>query len=141
MILLDFGGVPWLGVIVATVASVVIGMLWYARFLFGNAWMAALGRTEAEMTELQKSMGPGYVLAIVGSFLSSLVMAMVLGALGEPGVGDAIITAIVLSIAFQVAMMATGNVFAGAKPRLTIINGLNAVVILVAQAVVITVLR
>ena len=130
--LIDFGGIPWLGVIVATVASVVIGMLWYARFLFGNAWMAALGRTEAEMTELQKSMGPGYVVAIVGAFLSSLAMAMVLGALGDPGVGDAIISAIVLSVALQVAMMATGNIFAGAKPRLTIINGLNAVVILVA---------
>jgi len=34
------------------VASVAIGMLWCARFLFGNAWTAALGKTEAELDEL-----------------------------------------------------------------------------------------
>ena len=116
-------------------------MLWYAKFLFGKQWIAAMGKTEAEITELQKSIGPGYIIAIVGAFLSALVLAMVLGALDNPGVGDAIVSAIVLSIAFQVAMMARGNLFQGAKGALTMINGLNAIVVLVVQAILITVLR
>ena len=137
--LLDFAGIQWLAVVVATVAAFAIGMIWYSPIMFGKAWMAAIGKTDAEMKEMQKSAGPGYVLAPVGSFVAALVLALVFKAAGIDAVGDAIVAAIVLSIGLQIANMAVGGIFEGRKTALTMINGLNALVILVAQAVIIAV--
>jgi hypothetical protein len=35
--------IPWLAILVATVASFVLGGLWYSPFLFGCAWMREAG--------------------------------------------------------------------------------------------------
>jgi len=62
--LLDFAGIQWLTVVVAAVAAFIIGALWYS-VLFAKPWVAAMGKTEAELKELQKSAVPDYVLAVV----------------------------------------------------------------------------
>lgn len=59
-------------VLVAGVASVVIGGLWYSPILFGRAWMATIGKTkeqvEEEFTPLQ----------ILAAFVVNLIVASVL---------------------------------------------------------------
>jgi Protein of unknown function (DUF1761) len=58
-----------LAVVLATVASMVIGMVWYSPKVFGNAWM--------KMANIK--MGSGSMAWSMGSaVLSSLVMAYVL---------------------------------------------------------------
>ena len=39
-------GVSWLAVLAATVSAFLLGAAWYARPLFGNAWMQEIGLTE-----------------------------------------------------------------------------------------------
>ncbi len=35
--------IPWLAILVATVASFFLGALWYSKVLFGPAWMREVG--------------------------------------------------------------------------------------------------
>ena len=71
-------GVPVVPVLVAAVASMVIGFIWYSPFVFARPWMRAMGydpEDKAKLAEMQK--GAGWMYA--GSFVASLVSAFVLG--------------------------------------------------------------
>lgn len=66
--------VNYLAVLVAAIASMVIGYLWYGP-LFGKQWMAWSGMSQADLEGAkQKGMAKSYALMFVGS----LVMAYVL---------------------------------------------------------------
>jgi hypothetical protein len=64
-------------VLAAGVASMVLGGLWYSPVLFGKAWSAASGVTEAQAksASMAKTMGTAFVLALIGA----AVFAMFLG--------------------------------------------------------------
>jgi len=71
-------GVPVVPVLVAAVATMVIGFIWYSPFVFARPWMRAMGydpEDKAKLAEMQKGAGRMYV----GSFVASLVSAFVLG--------------------------------------------------------------
>ena len=71
-------GVPVVPVLVAAVATMVIGFIWYSPFVFARPWMRAMGydpEDKAKLAEMQK--GAGWMYA--GSFVASLVSAFVLG--------------------------------------------------------------
>ena len=60
---------PW-AIVVATVAAFFIGGIWYAPPVFGNRWMAALGKTKDQLT--------GPVKPMVTQFFATLACAAVL---------------------------------------------------------------
>ena len=71
-------GVPVVPVLVAAVATMVIGFIWYSPLVFARPWMRAMGydpEDKAKLAEMQKGAGRMYA----GSFLASLVSAFVLG--------------------------------------------------------------
>ena len=49
--MLDFAGLNWWAILVATVAAFVLGYVWYGP-VFGKAWLVALGKTEDEIQPL-----------------------------------------------------------------------------------------
>ena len=66
--------INYLAVLVAAVASMALGFVWYGP-LFGQYWIRLMGWSEAEVAEGRtKSMAKSYALMFVGS----LVMAYVL---------------------------------------------------------------
>ncbi len=68
--------VNYLAVLVAAIAAMVVGFLWYGP-LFGKPWSKLMGwgeMTPEKMKEMQKKAMLGYV----ASFIGSLVMAYVL---------------------------------------------------------------
>jgi hypothetical protein len=69
--------VSWLGVIVATVASFVIGGVWYSPLLFTKAWQREAGISDerAKNANMALIFGTSFVL----QFLAALVFAMFLG--------------------------------------------------------------
>jgi hypothetical protein len=64
-------------VLAAGVASMILGGLWYSPVLFGKAWSAASGVTEAQVksANMTKIMGTAFLLALIGA----AVFAMFLG--------------------------------------------------------------
>src|SRR5438309_9731755 len=63
----------FIGVIVATTVSFVIGGSWYGP-AFGKAWMAALGKTEADTEAMRKRASTGCAAGLGGAFLASFVL-------------------------------------------------------------------
>ncbi len=57
--------------LVAALATLVLGFIWYNPKVFGNAWMTAIGKTEAEMRE-----GSNMALMMFLTFLFSFLVAL-----------------------------------------------------------------
>lgn len=99
--------IDWVGVIIATVAAMVLGAIWYGP-LFGQRWVALMGKSREE---LQANMGIGYGLAVVGSFILSIVMTYVTQWGLAEGFGEGIIVGIVMWAGFIISTQVVGMVF------------------------------
>ncbi len=67
--------INYLAVIVAAVANMVLGFLWYGP-LFGKQWMALMGMTKEKM-DAEKAKGGMWKVYLL-AFIGSLVMAFIL---------------------------------------------------------------
>src|SRR5438045_9337770 len=67
----------WLAILVAALASMILGLLWYSPLLFAKAWAREMGydlNDKAKMDEMRKSARPAYL----GSFVAALIAAFTL---------------------------------------------------------------
>ena len=74
-------GVNLWAVLVAAVATMPLGFLWYSPMLFANPWMKLMGydpNDKAKIAEMQKSAGRSYALAFVASGLSAAVLGKII---------------------------------------------------------------
>jgi len=60
-----------IGLLGATVARIVISMLWFSPMLFWPAWSRYTGLSEAKM---KAGMGKGMAVYVIGSFLMAFVL-------------------------------------------------------------------
>ncbi len=77
--------INYLALIVAAIASMVIGSLWYGP-LFGKAFMRAMGMDKpsgGEQAEMAKGMMISYAVQFVASLVMFYVLAMFMGDLGQ----------------------------------------------------------
>ena len=110
--------IDWVGVIIATVAAMVLGALWYGP-LFGQRWFALVGKTREE---LKANAGIGYGLALVGSFVLAIVMTYVTQWGAAEGFGEGIIVGIVMWAGFVLSTQVVGAVFEGRPWELIMLN-------------------
>ncbi len=67
--------INYLAVLVAAIASMVTGFLWYGP-LFGKQWVALSNMSPAQMEKAKSGgMGKTYLIACIGSLLMSYVLA------------------------------------------------------------------
>ena len=62
-------------VLVAAVANMALGALWYSPLLFAKPWIAAMGASDEEMEEMKKRAPRAYILSFVAAFIMSFVLA------------------------------------------------------------------
>jgi surface polysaccharide O-acyltransferase-like enzyme len=78
---MQFMGVNLLSVLVAAIATMILGFLWYSPFLFAKPWTLAMGydlNDKAKMDEMRKGAGKLYGITFVASLLSAVVLAKVI---------------------------------------------------------------
>jgi uncharacterized protein DUF1761 len=123
----DWTSVNWTAVVIAAVANVVIGTVWYLPAIFGKRWAAETGRY---LTARPSPML--YVVAIVGSLVTAYVLAlvfqMVIGARGPISFVDGIAIGLVASVGFQLTSQAVGGAFEGRSLTYWAINAGNSLV-------------
>lgn len=73
------GEINWLAVVVATLASFMLGGLWYSKRLFGKAWMQEVGLTDELVNKSNGARTFG------GTFALQFVAAVAFAALLEGG--------------------------------------------------------
>ena len=117
-----------IAVIVAAILSFIIGGIWYAGPVFGKAWMAALGKTEADKEAMRKQAPKGFAAGLIGAFISSLVLAIFLeygrlANVGLPGsVGGGLVVGFLAWFGFLMTTTVSGAIFEGRPSKLVGIN-------------------
>ena len=131
-----FAGMNYLAILVAAAAGFAFGALYYT--VLGKAWMAALGKTEAQVRAATTS-ALSFVIAAVAQLVMAWVLAGTLGHLGEGQVTlrNGVITAGFVWVGFVLTSMAVNHAFQGAKRMLTLIDGGFWLGVLVIQGIVI----
>jgi hypothetical protein len=119
---MTFSGINYIAVIVATLAGFGLGAVWY--MVLGRAWMRAIGKTEAEIKQNQVgAKALPFVIALVALFVMALMLAGLMGHLGDVTVRGGVISAFFVWVGFVITTMGVNHAFAGAKPMLTLIDG------------------
>ena len=131
-----FAGMNYLAILVAAAAGFAFGALYYT--VLGKAWMAALGKTEAQVRAATTS-ALSFVIAAVAQLVMAWVLAGTLGHLGEGQVTlrNGVITAGFVWVGFVLTSMAVNHTFQGARRMLTLIDGGFWLGVLVIQGAII----
>ncbi len=106
--MLDFGGLNWWAILLATVASFALGWLWYGP-LFGKAWLEALGK-KAE--DLEPSPTP-FIISFVTALVTCVVLAAIMQGLGIANVAGGLALGLITGVGFIAASMASDSAFCG----------------------------
>lgn len=133
--------VNFLTILIAGVASMGAGFLWYGPMLFGKPWMKLMGYTKESMEKAKKEMGKTYAI----SFVLSLVMAYVLShvmTLSEnffhyPMLTSGLMSAFWMWLGFVMPVQSTEVLFSGKKWALFGINTGYQLVSLLVMGIVI----
>ena len=112
----------WVGIVVATVAAMVIGGIWYGP-LFSKAWMGYIGKSREE---LRAQGGIGYLIAALGAFVSAIVLTAVTQWAQANGFADGVLVGIVAWAGFTLSTQVTGGVFEARPWGLILINSGNS---------------
>ncbi len=67
--------INYLAVLVAAIAAMVIGALWYSPLMFANQWLKLLGLNEKTMKQMDKYGNAGMFCMFVSTLLTSFVLA------------------------------------------------------------------
>lgn len=120
-------------VLVAAISSFVIGGLWYAPFLFGNAWQKATGLTDEELKNA--SMARTFGLSFVMSVLISYGMAMFF--VSEVDFQMGLVYGAMTALFFVIPSMGINSLFEHHSLKLFLINaGYNLVTYVVIGGII-----
>ena len=115
--MIDILNLDWLAILIATIAAFLLGGLWYGP-LFGNAWLAALGKSP---DDLDPSPAP-FIISFFAAFLTCTVLAGLMAALGIGNVAGGALFGILTGIGFIATAMASDAAFCGWGMKLFLIQ-------------------
>ena len=101
---LDFG-VNYIAVVVATVAVMVFGFVFFVPQVFGARWMALIGRPNEPMRP-----GPEFVISILAAFINAWTLAVLARSLGASTLADGLVLGALVGIGFFGSAFAANTV-------------------------------
>lgn len=118
--------VNYLAVLLAGVATMVVGFLWYGPMLFAKPWMKLMGYTAESIKKEQANMGKTYgisfVLALLTAYVLSHVMVLSENFYGYAPVMAGLSSAFWMWLGFIMPVQATDVLFGSKKFKLFVIN-------------------
>ncbi len=109
----------YLAVLVGAIISVAVGALWFSPPLFGNAWLALVGKTKEQA---EKDFSPlKIVWALVWGFVLSYGLARVIVWTGKATPLDGLLLGVLTCVVFAVSSIAVNHSFEGRPTKLTMI--------------------
>ena len=125
-------------VLLATASSLVVGIIWYARKVFGNWWIKAARVPEAQMD----SRNPYPIIAtIIVSFVTAWVLAgaaaIAQNFYGGNFLANTLLTALILWAGFTAARFITHDAFEGRPRLLTVLTISHELVTVLVMALII----
>ncbi|CAM3658558.1 hypothetical protein GCM10009799_47260 [Nocardiopsis rhodophaea] len=116
------GELNWLAVSGAALVYFVLGAVWFARPVFGNAWMRAI-----DWSGDDEKPGPAmYIGPLIVCLIQVIVLAMLLVAIGAGTVVDGIVLALVAGIGLGGSALFVTGYFDPKKPQPMVWFGITA---------------
>lgn len=138
---MNLGNLNYWPVLVAAIASFVFGAIWYSSL--SRQWLAAQGKSSADMEKAKAEMGPvpvPYIVAFVALLIMAWMFAGVLLHLARGGMPVTIragmISGFFLWLGFVLTTMVVNHAFQGAKRSLTLIDGGHWLGVLLIQGAI-----
>jgi hypothetical protein len=132
--------INYLGVLLAAVASMVVGFVYYSSAVAGKPWMKAMGYTAEGLKKAQKEMGKLYgvsfVVALITAYVLNHVMVLSMNFFHYPALMTGLTTAFWMWFGFIMPVQLTGEIFGGKKWNLFYINTIYQLVALLVMGVV-----
>jgi hypothetical protein len=113
--------VNWLAVLLAFIASMAIGFIWYLPAVLGKRWMEAVGKTEDDLRNSEGGAGI-WVPMMAAAALTAILLAVLIGRLGLDSALAGGSFAFVLAVVFRVGGHVIHNGFAGRPAAVTLID-------------------
>ncbi len=115
--------VNYVGVLLAAIASMAVGAVWYAQPVFGKMWMKLVGLKQSDAKE-------GAVTAMLQAFVAAIITAYILAHVtflsnyyfGNSYMNAALNTAFWLALGISVTTVVTHNTFEGRRKKLTLLT-------------------
>jgi hypothetical protein len=136
MILDFFSELNWLAVIVATIAWFAFSAIWYSVPPLSKAWQNA---SKVDMAEDGPPLALLFIPTLIGYFVTTVVIGLIVEAIGITEVGDGVVLGIVLGIGFGAVSALVTQVYERKGSNYWLINGINAVIAYVIVSVILTV--
>ena len=132
-----FAGLNYWAIAAAAAASFLFGGVWYG--LLARPWMAALGRTEAEIKSAGRSMPMLFAITIIAQLIMAWVLAGMIGHLGPGQVSfrNGVISGAFVWLGFVATALAVNHGYQGSRWSLTAIDGGHWLGVLLIQGAVI----
>ena len=135
---MGFGGLNYLAILAAAVASFLFGGVWYNAF--SRQWIEAVGLSPDDVQMGRGSIGL-YVLALAAQLVMAWMLAGVLLHLSmggfPPGLRVGIVSAGLIWLGFVIPTMVVNYAFHGAKRELSLIDGGHWLGVLLIQGAII----
>ena len=116
--MLPFSEVNLLACLGATVACMLLGMLWYGP-LFGKQWMKLVGLKEEDCKE---GMGKTMAMGLINTYLTTFALGLLLIMMVPTSLTEAITYALIPWFAFSAMGIISDSIWAKASWNLSFIN-------------------
>lgn len=130
--------VNWLGVALATLVSMVVGMVWFSRGLFGASWINLVKLSDKARKE---KMAEAFSTALLSGFIMSYILAHMIflahSYFGNSWLQDSLSTAFWVWLGFSGLRVLMYDTFEHRRKKLTLINIGNELVTLMLMALAI----
>ena len=120
-------------ILAATVASYVLGSLWY--LILGKSWRAAVGWTETNPS--YRPTGLELVIALLGQLVLALALSGLIAHMSTASVKMGMITAMAVAFGFILPTLATNVIFQRRSRSLIWQDGRHWLIVLFTQGIVI----
>jgi hypothetical protein len=134
--MISFASVNWLGVVVGTVVSMILGMLWYGP-LFGKTWLAMIGKRAEEI----ESNPMDYLKTALAAFVSMIFLNLAVNAFGAGSLVEGAIQGALVFIGFGATATFVYTTFEGPPQKVWLLYSAYQVLVFIIMGAVFAVWR
>lgn len=132
---MDLSQISILAIVLAVVANMIIGALWYSPVLFANVWMKSLGKTPEELHTSNPNIG--YGLTTLAGIITAIILSLVITMLDSVTVGGGALIGFLAGAGIASARELSPTFFEGRKYTLFFISaGYHIVSLTVMGAII-----
>ena len=128
--------INWLAVLLAFIATMAIGFVWYLPAVLGTRWMEAIGKTEEDLKNTEGGAGIWLPMMLAAVLTAVLLAVLITGLALDTALSGAMFT-LVLAVVFRAGGHVIHNGFAGRPVAVTLIDSGHDVLAMTAAGAII----